>query len=277
MTITAFPHLFSHLKLGAFDLSHRIFLSCRSELLAVGLREYCAARITEGGLAICTVTPADVDTPANPSSPGLQAAAEVNDWRKVTSAIHERGGVAVARIGDVPWQGASWPNADEVDEALDAYRRAAENAGDAGFDGVELVATKGSFPERLLSAPDVLSSALQTLLVVWPRSRVGLGMSLPETGDDLDAAGDAIRALGNVGLAYTHLARSDLCKAIDADRITMELKACFPGGILVSGNWTLPVANSAVRDGMLDAVGPLPAVDRDSELPESWRTALARP
>jgi N-ethylmaleimide reductase len=274
MATPAFSHLFTRLKLGAFDLQHRVVLTCRSESLTAEFRDYCLARATEGGLVICTVTPTQDTDVARLPSPGLQTAAQVNHWRSVTEAIHLRHGLAIARIGDVPWTRASWPDADEIDEILASYRTAAENAGDAGFDGVELVATKGSFPERLLSAPDVLSSALQTLMVVWPRSRVALSMSLPETPEQLDAAGEAIRALGNLGIAYTHLTPGDPRTAIGADRI-MELRSCFPGGILVSGEWSLSSAHSAVRDGVLDAVGPVAAFDRDAKLPEVWRTALA--
>lgn len=292
------PHLFSPLKLGALDLGHRIFLACRRESLPPDIQDpaaspfadYYAARSTEGGLVTCTVTPERLSHEGQLMQTGLQTALQVNRWRKVTDAIHARGGLAVARVGNSPWLGVSWPDADQIDEALVSYRTAAENAGDAGFDGVELVGTRGSLPEQLLRAPaptsgttgalgdtpntDFLAAAIQTLLVVWPRERVGLAISFPEGAPQLDTAGRAFESLSRAGIAYTHFNAVDAPHPMDATLVPTELRQRFPGAILVSGEWSLGAADAAIRSGLVDAVGPHFAFEADADLPEKWRAAM---
>jgi N-ethylmaleimide reductase len=119
-------------------------------------------------------------------TPGLYSEAQVEAWRPVTAAVHEDGGRIVAQIMHVgrianalnkpagshtvapsaicargkiytDQQGMQAFDAprtltlEEIEGVIDDYRRATENAFDAGFDGVELHCTSGYLPAQFLS------------------------------------------------------------------------------------------------------------------------------
>ena len=118
-------------------------------------------------------------------TPGIYNAEQVAAWRRVTDAVHAEGGSIVCQImhvgrvashlnkevsaetvapsaikaeGEIfTEQGMKpldTPRAllrEEITSVIDEYRRAAQNAIDAGFDGVELHCTSGYLPAQFLS------------------------------------------------------------------------------------------------------------------------------
>lgn len=279
MDSTPFRHLFTRLKLGALQLDHRIVLIGQPGLAGTGLSsdtlrsliEYYRTHTLGASLVICSIAPVQ----GCPNAPvlGIKSAHEVNGWRDVVETIHSCGGIAVARIGDARAGGEQLPNTDQVDEALDAYRAAADNASDAGFDGVELVGTHGSLPERVLSdsrdltgnlgsrpddlsGTDFLAGALQTLFCTWPPARVALSLSLPHRADQLALLSRALRSLEGVELAYTHLTAGNHQPRPIVQSIAMQVRPICRGGLIVSGSWTPQDAEAAIDAGEVDAVGP---------------------
>jgi len=121
----------------------------------------------------------------SPLTPGIFTQAQIDAWKKVTEAVHEAGGKIVAQLwhtgrighsvdrkGVVPVapsaiaiEGAQhftsqglkdyeMPRAlslSEIKEIIKDYGKAASNALDAGFDGVELHAANGYLPHQFLS------------------------------------------------------------------------------------------------------------------------------
>lgn len=193
----AFP-LFTPLQIGDIALRHRVVLGAwplRRALQPRGVPTpymvaHYAQRATPGALVVCEpvrVAPGS----ASGSTPGLYAAEQVNLWRDVTDGIHARGAYAVAHLCH---PGALLSERLATLEAvLEDYRSAAENAGDAGFDAVELDAAPGSVPASLMAgysgmsglaeAPDgarglrLLTDVVQALMGVWPAHRVGVRLS----------------------------------------------------------------------------------------------------
>jgi N-ethylmaleimide reductase len=293
MDITPNHPLFAPLRLGALELEHRIVLAGAPHGLGVtavgepdpSLAVYFAERATPGGLVICAAAP--VPSP-HPRVPGLHSTSQANAWRNATGGVHARGGLAMAQIGDAGNDAPQWPDLNGIEAALNAYRTAAENAGDAGFDGVELLGTRGTLPERLLrgsgsqshapvsaNTPDgttFLVEALQALLSTWPASRVGVCLSLPSDAAQLAIARDLLTSLNAVGLAYAHLTSPD-----DAHRsatladMTAPLRAVFQGRLIVSGDWTVAAAAAAVEGGEADAVGFGRAFALHADLPQRLR------
>lgn len=122
---------------------------------------------------------------AYPNTPGLHSAEQVEAWRPVTEAVHERGGLIFAqlmhggRIGHpsiydedlhplgaspVPAAGTLFTGegmreyvtpkpltGTQIAETIDAYASAAGNAVEAGFDGVELHGANGYLLHQFLS------------------------------------------------------------------------------------------------------------------------------
>jgi len=118
-------------------------------------------------------------------TPGIETEAQVAAWKKVTEAVHARGGRIFMQImhcgrvshpsllnGATPVapsaikpDGQAWTPAGQVDfvtpreldlaeiaGVIDDYRQATRRAIDAGFDGVELHAASGYLPEQFLSS-----------------------------------------------------------------------------------------------------------------------------
>lgn len=278
------PHRINHLltpaKLGSLSLGHRIIQvsdagawnPASSGKFPLPLTEPHVARATPGGLMICAVTPARVRGAQRSSRQGIHSAAQVNSWKGITREIHARGALAVACIGDTATSVRTLPNADEIDEALDIYRMAAENAGDAGFDGAELICADGSLPERLLDAsaqiastishqldpndgPDILVAAVQSLFAAWPAHRIGLNLSYPRNLEQLALVGRALRSVDGLDLAYAHLGSLPIGPALKVDIVSAQLRPLFKGGLIASGHWTAPAAETAIRAGEIDAVG----------------------
>jgi N-ethylmaleimide reductase len=191
------PALFSPLKLGPFELAHRVVLAPLTRMRAEPgtlaphalNAEYYAQRATPGGLLIAEASPVLPTGFGNPNVPGIYSGAQVAGWKRVTDAVHAKGGIIflqlwhVGRVSHSSYQpGGALPIApsaiaiggnlktmtadgkvasyetpraletDEIPEIVTAYRRAAHNAMAAGFDGVEIHGANGYLIEQFLQS-----------------------------------------------------------------------------------------------------------------------------
>lgn len=118
-----------------------------------------------------------------PNAPGIWNAAQVAGWKHVTAAVHEEGGKIVSQLwhmgrlgtyevnegqpvsssattapghtrtyadGTSPYPEARALELSEIPALLDDYARAAENALEAGFDGIQLHAANGYLIDQFL-------------------------------------------------------------------------------------------------------------------------------
>jgi N-ethylmaleimide reductase len=118
-------------------------------------------------------------------TPGIETETQVAAWKKVTEAVHARGGRIFMQVmhcgrvshpsllnGAIPVapsaikpEGQAWTPVGQVDfvtprelslkeiaNVIDDYRQATRRAIEAGFDGVELHAASGYLPEQFLSS-----------------------------------------------------------------------------------------------------------------------------
>ena len=176
--------LFSPVQLGRIALTHRVVMApltrSRSEqpgdVPGALMREYYQQRASEGGLIISEATTISTTARGWYGAPGLYTDAQVEGWKRVVGAVHDKGGRMVAQLwhtgrsshvemnGGVPpvtasvnpgyWQDKSrlvstpggWTQpsphraleTDEIHRIVDDYQAAARRALAAGFDGVEL-------------------------------------------------------------------------------------------------------------------------------------------
>lgn len=181
--------LFSPIQIGKLTLKNRIFMApltrCRSvednvpnDLMAT----YYAQRAT-AGLIISEATQISTQGIGYPCTPGIHTAAQVEGWKKVTNAVHEKGGTMflqlwhVGRISHSAYHGGALPVApsaikpsgevytfegmkayetpralsvEEIREIVKAYATGAKNAIEAGFDGVEIHAANGYLIDQFL-------------------------------------------------------------------------------------------------------------------------------
>ncbi|CAI1523524.1 alkene reductase [Serratia plymuthica] len=182
--------LFQPYNLGPISLTNHIVMApltrnragaglVPSELAAT----YYAQRAT-AGLLITEATQISVQAQGYQDTPGIYTPAQIDGWRKVTDAVHAKGGHIfvqlwhVGRISHIDLQpGGAAPVApsairaetktfvnngfadvsepralelDEIKDIIEDFRKASANAIAAGFDGVEIHGANGYLLEQFL-------------------------------------------------------------------------------------------------------------------------------
>ncbi|MGA0584211.1 MAG: alkene reductase, partial [Castellaniella sp.] len=183
--------LFDPLQLGDLSLPNRIIMApltrCRAEPGRIPgelMVEYYRQR-AGAGLIISEATAVTPMGVGYPDTPGIWSDAQIGGWKKVTAAVHEAGGRIVLQLWHVgrisdplyldgaapvapsaiqpagtvslvrPQKAYVTPRALETGEIpgiVEAYRRGAENALAAGFDGVEIHAANGYLIDQFLQS-----------------------------------------------------------------------------------------------------------------------------
>lgn len=186
-------HLFQPLKLGELELPNRIVMAPMTRNRAdpdgtpnALMVEYYAQR-AEAGLIVAEGTFPSAVGQAYCRQPGIATPAHIAGWKRVTDAVHARGGRIVlqmmhsGRIGSrhikpagvdtvapsaIQAAGEIWTDAAgmqpfdvpralsnaEVKAVVREHAQAAQNARAAGFDGVELHGTSGYLSIQFLSS-----------------------------------------------------------------------------------------------------------------------------
>ncbi|ROW04978.1 hypothetical protein VPNG_06973 [Cytospora leucostoma] len=173
-------NLFKPLRVGRSDLQSRIVLAPLTRFRANEdhvpiqplVSEYYAQRASSPGTLL--ISEAAIIAPragGYPHVPGIWSQAQVDSWKKVTGAVHEKksfiylqlwalGRAAtedglkkdagpdakVVSSGDIPFKGGAKPTPlteDEIQWYIKQYAVAAKNAIEAGFDGVEIHGANG--------------------------------------------------------------------------------------------------------------------------------------
>ena len=104
-----FPSLFSPLKIGPYQLQHRLVMApltrMRAEKPSLAPRplnvEYYAQRATPGGLIIAEASPVSATGFGSPGVPGIYSEQQISRWREVVDAVHARGGVIFLQLWHV--------------------------------------------------------------------------------------------------------------------------------------------------------------------------------
>ncbi|MCL1127533.1 alkene reductase [Shewanella surugensis] len=173
---------------NSLHLANRILMApltrCMSDAELVPTQEMADyyARRAGAGLIISEATIIRPDGQGYPNTPGLFTPAQIIGWRKVTDAVHNKGGKifaqlwhtgrvahphffngqdvmapsAVAVEGSVPRMRELTyvtPKAvthDDIQQLIQDYSQAAANAIDAGFDGVEIHGANGYLIDQFL-------------------------------------------------------------------------------------------------------------------------------
>jgi 2,4-dienoyl-CoA reductase-like NADH-dependent reductase (Old Yellow Enzyme family) len=186
------------------------------------------------------------------------------------SAVAPKGHVSLLRP-ERPFVTPRPLDTDEIPGVIEAYRIAAENAQDAGFDGVELHGANGYLLDQFLqdstnlrtdsyggsieNRARLLLEATDAAISVWGAGRVGMHLA-PRA--DAHSMGDSNRAetfgyvareLGKRGIAF-------ICarEAVGPDSLGPQLKAQFGGVYIANEAFTQETAEQALAAGTADAV-----------------------
>jgi N-ethylmaleimide reductase len=249
-------------------------------------------------------------------TPGIHSAEQVAAWKKVTEAVHAAGGRIVMQLwhvgrishtsllpgGAQPVSStARRPNAktftrdgfvdtstpraladDEIPGLIEDYRRAARNAIDAGFDGVEVHAANTYLLEQFLrdsvndrSGPyggsienraRLLVEVMQAVCDEVGASRVGVRLSpvttfndTPRDSDPQALYGHVVSRLAPLGLAYVHVIEGETGGAREPEDCVPPfdygaLREAFPGAWMVNNGYDRALAMQTVATGDADLV-----------------------
>ncbi len=319
--------LFEPIRLGELSLPNRVLLAPLTRCRAVDNRtpnalmcDYYVQRAS-AGLLITEATSVDPMGVGYPNTPGIWSEEQVAGWRAITDAVHTAGGrialqlwhvgrishpaylngadpvapSAIAAKGHVsllrPKTDYPTPRAlrrDEIAGVIQAYRKGAENALRAGFDGVEIHGANGYLLDQFLqdsvnARDDEYGGAIENrarlmlevadaCVSVWGAGRVG--MHLAPRGDahamgdsDLTATFSYVaRELGKRKLAFICTREHEA-----ADSISPLLKREFGGPLVANEGYTRESAEAAVGRGDADAVAFGKLFIANPDLPERLR------
>ena len=303
-------NLFQPLIAGELHLPNRIVLApltrCRADEGRVPnalMAEYYAQRASAGLILTeaTSVTPMGV---GYPDTPGIWSDEQVAGWKNITNAVHAAGGrillqlwhvgrishpayldgalpvapSAIAPSGHVsllrPKQDYVVPRALETEElagVVEAYRKGAENAKRAGFDGVEIHGANGYLLDQFLqdgsnhrndnyggsieNRARLMLEVTDAVISVWGAGRVGMHLAprcdAHGMGDSnpLATFGYVAEQLGKRGIAFIFTRES-----LGDNRLSVELKKRFGGVLIANEGFNRATAIAAVESGEADAV-----------------------
>lgn len=305
------PHLLDPIQIGELSLPNRVILAPLTRCRAVGghrvpndlMREYYVQRAS-AGMILTEATSVAAMGVGYPDTPGIWSDAQVAGWSAITKAVHEAGGrillqlwhvgrishpiyldgampvapSAIAAKGHVslvrPMVGYPVPRAldlDEIPGVVEAYRKGAENAKAAGFDGVEIHGANGYLLDQFLqsstnhrndayggSIPNrarLMLEVADAVISVWGPGRVGMHLAPRADAHDM---GDSDRA-STFGYVAAELGRRKiafLCarEYQGDDSLGPDLKKAFGGVYIANEKFTKASADEVIARGDADAV-----------------------
>lgn len=305
------PSLFEPAQFGDLKLANRLVMAPLTRARATADRrvplpfvaEYYRQRAS-AGLILTEAVVIDPLAAGYASTPGIYAPEQIDAWKAVTDAVHAEGGTIVmqlwhvGRVSDPELLSGALPVApsaiapeghvsllrpmrpyvtpraldiQEIPAIVAAYRRAAENAKQAGFDGVEIHAANGYLIDQFLQDKSnhrtdayggpvenrarFLLEVTDAVISVWGAGRVGVHMA--PRGDSYDMGdtnpahtfGYAAEALGKRGIAFLFLR-----EYVGPDSLAPQLKKAFGGALIANEKFTRDSAQQALDAGWADAV-----------------------
>ena len=304
------PSLFDPIRVGDLDLPNRIFMAPLTRLRGTPghvptpiIAEYYAQRAT-AGLIISEGTPVDPMGVGYANVPGIWSKEQVEAWKPVTTAVHKAGGHIfsqiwhVGRISDPSFLNGKLPVAPsaiaaagtvsllrpqrsfvtpralelaEVKGVVEAFRRGAQNAQLAGFDGVELHGANGYLLDQFLQdgsnhRSDEYGGSLENrarlmlecadaAISVWGPGRVG--MHLAPRGDAhgiSDSNPTATFTYVAHELGRRNLAFIAAREHVGPDSIGPNLKQAFGGVFVANEAIDQKTGQQLLDEGKADAV-----------------------
>jgi len=276
--------LFKPVTLGALGLAHRVVMPATSpqateqgSVPSAGLTAFYRERATFGGLLVIAAGLEATQALRSRPAPGIHSSAQVNGWREVIAAVHGKGGIAAVQFSTPI--GATTEDS-HVDRMLRSLRRAAENAGDAGFDALELdVGSALDADDRLRESSDarlgaqvsleerrgLLFEMLETLSGIYGAERLGVWFR-PTDGAGLAST---LSVLSRQRIAYAHIPMSTAAEALLVAQSPQTGTAAEerPVNLIIRGGRLdlLPIA--ALRSGVLAGLSHGAAFVANPDLP----------
>lgn len=293
--------------------------------------EYYAQRASTG-LIISEATQISQSGQGYPNTPGIFTEAQVEGWKSITEAVHAKGGKIVAQLWHVgrvsipdyqpdggqavapsaiaavgnamkrdfsmtPFETPRALTVDEIQGIVGDYVHAAEQAREAGFDGVEIHAANGYLIDQFLKdgsnqRDDRYGGSVENrarfmleitaaVVAAIGADRVGIRLS-PSNGAngtiDSDPASIflyAAAALKPFGLAYLHLIEGEPDTPMSikngAPQLAAQIREAFGGPLMLNGGLTRELAEKAIAEGRADLISSGVPVLSNPDLVDRWK------
>lgn len=245
-------------------------------------------------------------------SPGIYNDAQQAGWKKVVQALHDKGtpvflqlwhcgrashssfhggqpAVAPSAIkingdtihtptGKQPYETPRALETSEIPRVVEDYRRAAERAKAAGFDGVEIHSANGYLIDQFLQSKTnhrtdayggsvekrfrFLKEVLEAILSVWPASRVGVRLSPNGNFNDMgspdfrETFAYVASQLNRHKLAYLHVLDGLAFgfHELGEPMTLSDFRECFDGPLMGNCGYTQESAEAAITAGKADLI-----------------------
>jgi len=312
-------NLFESVQLGSLVLANRVFMAplTRNRADADGVPgELAATYYAQRASAGLIVTEATQISPMGTGyfhTPGIYSPEQVRAWSRIVESVHKSRGrifLQLWHVGRISHSSLLPNNAQPVapsairansqtliatglaqvsepvaltpsgiKETLDDYRRAASNAKEAGFDGVEIHAANGYLIDQFLRTGSnrrtdeyggiasnrvrFLTETLERVLEAWDSGQVGVRIS--PTGGFNDMTDDnpletfslTVARLNAYALGYLHVvetAQNSKGSSAEDLALSAHLRTLWNGLYIVNGGYDRPRGEEALRTGLADAV-----------------------
>lgn len=322
--------LFTPWRLGSIDLANRMVMAPMTRSRAVEgnvpnpLAATYYAQRASAGLIVTEATQVSPQGVGYIRTPGIHSAAQVAGWTATTDAVHRAGGKIflqlwhVGRISHPDFHGGDLPVAPsaiaaqgqvftakglqpmvtpraldiaELPGIVEQFRKAAENAKAAGFDGVELHGANGYLLDQFLrdgtnKRTDAYGGPVwnrarlplevtKAVIDVWGADRVGYRISPNGAFNSMSDSDPAAtfsymtEQLSKLGIVYLHVVDP---LADGAKRLSGLLRRKFARNYIVNGGFDAGSADAAIRSGEADLVALGTPFIANPDLPRRYRT-----
>ena len=312
------PKLTDPIDLGAISAPNRMLMApltrgrgTREHVPTPLMADYYRQRAS-AGLIISEATGISQQGLGWPYAPGIWSAEQVAAWKPVVAAVHAAGGRIVSQLwhmgrlvhpdflggaapvsssattapahahtyaGNQPYAEARPLREDEVPALLDDYARAAGNALEAGFDGVQLHAANGYLIDEFLrdgvnhrtdryggaieNRIRLLGEVVDRLVATVGGERVGVRLSpngVVQGVDDSDphplfaAAGTRLREARVAWLELREPRAGGTFGAASVPPVHPVIRAAFAGPLVLNSDYDAVSAQAALDAGEADAI-----------------------
>jgi N-ethylmaleimide reductase len=310
-------NLFSPVKLGAYTLPNRMVMAPMTRLRAIETipQPIMATYYTQRASAGLIITECTMVSPLSYgyiNCPGIYSPEQVAGWKAIADAVHAQGGRIFlqlwhsGRISHPSLLGGERPVAPsaiaatgtlhtpegkrsletpralethEIPEIVEQFRKGAENAMTAGFDGIELHGAFGYLIDQFLqdgsnqrtdeyggsieNRAKFLLEVVAAVASVWGADRVGIKLSPSNTfygmydSNPKATFSYVLNALNRFNLAYVHLMEPN---EVDLDTrdvlhpVTPLFRPIYKGTLITNGGYDKETGNSILASGDADLV-----------------------
>lgn len=308
------PNLFSSFNQGGLEFKNRMVMAPMTRSRAIEgnvpnpLATTYYVQRASAGLMITEATQVSPQGVGYIRTPGIHSPEQVAGWKQLVDAVHRAGGRIysqlwhVGRVSHPDFHGGALPVAPsaiaaegevftprgktrmvtpralelhELPGIVEQFRRGAENAKAAGFDGVELHGSNGYLLDQFLRdgsnhRTDAYGGSLQNrarlplevveaVVGVWGAERVGYRLNPYSSyysmsdSNPIKTFTHFARELSQFGLGYLHVTEGPVGKP-GIQRITPLLRESFSGVLIANGGYDAHTGNEAIARGEADMV-----------------------